>query len=843
MVCSRHCVWLLVFVWLGWETPVAGQAPSSPGPRPGVQMGASIGFRRYRPGTWGVVAVTASNPTDQDAELFAATYIAGEATLQYGRKIWVPAHSILRSTCPIHIPGSLPSNADHVELVSVPVATLPDAEASSRSYATAMAGSKPLIVMQERLAVGIIGDFDRLPLPEEKLPHYTWPEASSPSADDPVFDLVRAACRSQDLSPRVSTVNARDLPADRAGLDALDVIVVSTNNLAEDADASALLRDWTLGGGTLWVMLDQMEQESVSAILGDTFTSTIVDRVGLTELEIEDVRTKIERQESTPLEFDEAVSLARVVPRDAIVTDTVAGWPAAFRQPFGLGRVFFTTLGPSAWFGPAGPDGAPSEGRSNGQTDVARRPLSRLAGECLAPRRPDPIELEKVKPLLAKEIGYRILSKGAVAAILAGFCLLLCIAGAVFWRSGRLDRVLWAAPLAAAAASAVFLGVATTARNSVPPCVAVWQNLRLEPGLTTGRTSGLLSLYNPDVGQGEMGATRGGLFLPDMAAMEGRRRRIVWTDEGAWQWEDLELPPGIRTAPLQRINHFDTTVDCRARFGPSGLTGTFGPAPFHDLSDAVISVPRRPLLATKILAGGTLSATSKDVLAPGEFVADTWLSDVQQRRVDVYRMLLKKRVGLEQDTRAMLYAWADPLEMGFVFPQTDRLGDALISCPLRFEPSSPGAAVTVPASFLTYRGVDGPDGSRSAAYNTFTDEWADSQLALCQWLRFQVPESVLPLEVSQATFSFTIRAPSRPVDVMAVGDGEPVAVRHLSHPIGTYEVILDRPQWLQLDEEGGLRIGIRVGAEEAGESTDMMKQAPWKVETVQMGVVGKVLGD
>ena len=838
----RHRIWLLVLIWLVWESPVAGQAPSSARPQPSVQMGASIGFRRYRPGTWGAVAVDVLNPTDQDAELFAVSYIVGEPTLQYGRRIWAPAHSVLRSTCPIRIPDSLPSDTDHVELVSVPIATLPDAEASSQSHATAMARSKPLVITQERPAVGILGDFDRLTPPEDKLPHYTWRETSPASLDDPVFDLVRAACRSQDLSPRVTAINAREVPADRAGLDALDVIVVSTNSLAEDADVSALLRDWTLGGGSLWIMLDQMEQDSVSAILGDAFTSTIVDRVDLTELEIEDMRTNTERQESTLLEFDEAVAFARVLPRDAIVTDAVADWPAAFRQPFGVGRVFFTTLGPSAWFRPAGPDDG-AEGKSNGQTDVARGPLMRLAGECLVPRRVAPIELEKVKPLLAKEIGYRILSKEAVCAILAGFCLLLCIAGAVFWRSGRLDRVLWAAPLAAAAASVVFLGVATTARNSVPPCVAVWQSIRLEPGLPTGRTSGLFSVYNPDVGQGEMGATRGGMFLPDMAAMEGRRRRIVWTDEGAWRWSDLELPPGIRTAPLQCINHFQSTVDCRARFGPSGLTGTFGPTPFRDLSDALIAVPQRPVLAARILAGGTLSATSKDVLAPGEFVAATWLSDVQQRRVEVYRMLLKKRVKVERDTRTMLYAWADPLEMGFFFPQSGRLGDALISCPLRFEPSSPGTTVTVPASFLTYRGVDGPDGTRSAAYNSFSDEWADSQLALCQWLRFQVPEPVLPLEVSQATLSLSIRASSRAVDVMALSDGEPVAVRHLSHPIGTYEVILDRPQWLQLDDEGGLKIGIRVGAEEGGESTDMMTQAPWRVEAVQMGVVGKVLGD
>ncbi len=832
----------MVIVWLLGDPLVAEAQP--PEERcAAVEMGFADGSRRYRSGSWGVVGVSAINPTDEAAELLAVVYFADDPTLQFGRKIWVPAQSILKSTCPIRIPESLQRGSTHVSVVSVPVDQADGGDALGLTHSEAMSRARPLIVNNDPVAVGILGDFETTEPRGDDPPFYAKADVAPSFLDDSVYNLVLAGMQSEGLSRRLSVLNAWELPADAACLDTMDVLVLCSDRLADDPDATALVRSWVLGGGDLWVLLDRMEQESVSAILGDVFTPVIVDRVKLTELQIDDGRTEQQPEEETSLEFDEPVAFARVLPGDVTVTDRVDGWPAAFWLPFGEGRVFCTTLGARAWFRPATSDDRKADGMKEDVSLVARKPLARFASQCFARQRAESLDVAAMEPFLAKQIGYRILGREFVAIILAVFCGILCVVGAWFWRIGRLDRLLWVGPAAAAGTSLVFLGVAGMARNSVPPTVALWQRVTLEPGVATGQARGLASLYNPEICDSKMGVTRGGLLLPDMTAMRGERRRMVWTDEGAWHWEDLKLPPGVRTAPMEHVVHLEDTVDCRATFVPSGLVGRVGSLPFSGLGDAVIAIPGQPALATKIRADGSFASQAGDVLAPGEFVADTWLSDVQQRRSDVYRLLLKRRPGRILSERPVLYVWADPIDAGFEFPQSNRLGSALISIPVQMERSSVRSDVTVPAPFIPFRGIVGPDGSRPAAYGSFTGEWGELKIPATEWLRFQMPEAVLPIQLSQATVSLDIRAPSRLVELLCLSDGAPVVVKELTHPIGAFEIVLDRPELLELDEQGGLVIAVRVGSEESVDSGDLMSQASWKVESLQMNIVGTVRGD
>lgn len=839
---SRHPVWLMVVVWPLGGSLVAEAQPKKE-PSAAVQMGSAAGTRRYRSGAWGVVGVSAVNPTNEAAELLAAVYFADDPTFQFGRKIWVPAQSILSSTCPIFIPESRDRDATHVNVVSVSVDQADGTDAHGRSHSEAMDQSKPLIVNNDQVAVGILGDFKRLKPEPNEPPFYTGPDVASPFLDDAVYDLVLTAMLSEGLSRRLSVLNAWELPADAACLDTIDVLVLCSDRLADDPDATALVRNWVLGGGYLWVLLDDVEQESVSEVLGDVFTPVVVDRVKLTELQIEDSFAEQQIEEGTSLEFDEPVAFARVVPGDVTVTDTVDGWPAAFWLPFGDGKVFCTTLGPRAWFRPITSDDAKPQGINEGFPLVARKPLARFASHCFSGQRAESFDVAAMEPFLAKQIGYRIIGREFVTIILAIFCGVLCVVGTGLWRIGRLDRLLWVGPAAAAGASLVFLGVAAMARNSVPPTVAIWQRVTFEPGVATGQARGLTSLYNPEVCDSEIGATRGGLLIPDMTAMRGERRRMVWTDEGRWHWEDLKLPPGVRTAPTEHVVHLEETVECRARFGPSGLIGSVAPLPFKGIEDAVIATPGQVALATRIRTDGSFDSGAGDVLARDEFVPDTWLSDVQQRRTDVYRLVLKRRPDGIDSARPVLHFWTDPLDAGFEFPQTNRLGSALISMPIQMDRSIAGSEVTVPSPFIPFRGIIGPDGSRPASFNSLTKKWGELAIAATEWLRFQMPETVLPLELSQATVSLDIRAPSRLVEILCLRDGAPVVVNELTHPIGTFETVLDRPAVLQLDEQGGVAIGIRVSSEESADSEDLMGQATWKVESLQMSIVGTVRGD
>ena len=168
-----------------------------------------------------------------------------------------------------------------------------------------------------------------------------------------------------------------------------------------------------------------------------------------------------------------------------------------------------------------------------------------------------------------------------------------------------------------------------------------------------------------------------------MTAMRGRQRRIVWTDEGVWHWEGLELPPGIRTAVMEQVLHLDDTIDCRAVFGPSGLVGTLDSSPFTGLEDALIAIPGQAVLATTIRADGSFDCSADRVLASGEYLADTWLSDIQQRRSELYRLLLTPQPDKVYPKRPTLYAWADPVDMGFTFPPHSRIGSVPPCFPFR----------------------------------------------------------------------------------------------------------------------------------------------------------------
>ncbi|NLS95977.1 MAG: hypothetical protein GXX96_27895 [Planctomycetaceae bacterium] len=839
----RGRIWLIAFVWLGWDLIAVGKAQPAESSRVAVQMGAAEGSRRYRLGQWGVVNVRATNLTDEAAELFSAVYFEGDPTLQFGRRVWVPANSVLRSTCPVLVPDLPASTRSYINLVAVPVNPTDGTDAFEKSHAAAVDASRPLIISDESTGVAILGDFQVTNPPEEQTAYHAGPESPPPIPDDPACDVVVAAKLSEELSRRVSIMNAWHLPADAASLATLDLIVLSSDRLTSDPDATALIRNWVLGGGCLWIMLNEVEAESVSAILGDAFSAVVVDRVKRTELEVQDVRPDEAPEDSMQLEFEDPVDFVRVLPGDATVTDTVDGWPAAFWQPFGAGKVFFTTLGSSVWYRPReSDDPSPHDGRYMAAV-VARPPLQRLAASCLSRRHSESVDVASVEPFLAKQIGYRILSRETVAATLAAFCLFLCAAGGWFWYTGRLARLLWAGPLAAGATSLVFLTVAITSRNSVPPTVAIWQRVVLEPGVTTGQADGVAALYSPELRDSELGATRGGMFLPDMTGMQGKRRRIVWTDEGTWHWENLQLPPGIRTAPLEHHVHFGRTVECRATLGPSGLAGTVGPLPVGGLEDAVIALPEPPLLAARIGADGSFAASADDVLAPGEYLSDTLLSDVQQRRADVYRILFQREAAEDRPSRPVLHVWTEPIDSGFVFPQANRLGSALISLPIRIDRSAAGSEVSVPAPFLPYQSVAGPDGRKSSAYNPYRHEWAELKIGVCEWLRFQLPDTVLPIEVKRATLSFDIRAPSRPVDVLAMSGEQAVVVKELVHPIGTFHVVVERPALLQLDDEGGLTMAIRVGEEPSADPDDLMAQASWKVESLHLTITGKVLGE
>lgn len=789
-------------------------------------VGAPAGIRRLRPATWGLVAVDAVNVREQPASVLAMTYFAGDPNLQYGRRLWIPPRSRRRSWCPIFTPrvdppapGSSALGTTQVQLEWLLFDRSGAKEVLLRSPFEQVASSRPLSVHHSRAITGVVfgGSAKEDPL------------------DDAVLDTIAAMRVSSSLSPLVAILHEDFLPPVFESLDGLDQLVLAGDRLASDAAGLVAVRHWLHRGGRLWVMLDKVDPTTVELLLGNGFRCRIVDRVGLCRVLIREVHERGEVSPHPPREFEEPVDLVRVLTTDVQVTHTVNGWPASFWQPVGKGEVLFTTLGARAWVRPR----TASDPRRNMLLDepasVADRPLAALGARLSQPRRAPILKPQQFEPYLAEQIGYRIVSRGSVIGVLGTFCVVLL--GSWVWTAhkGQPQRMVWLGPVAAAACAAVLIGMGFRAREAARPTVAVAQLAEVEPGSDALVITGLAAIYNRQTSGAPLGAVRGGMFWPDMTGLGGTTRRMVRTDLDAWHWENLSLPAGVRTAPFEYATKISSPIEARAAFGPHGLTGSLTSGPFQGMADAIIATPSQMNLAVELDGKGGFSAGVDNVLASGAFLGGALVSDEQRRRQLVYEQLLPGGPGSNYPHRPMFFAWASPLDMQFLFPpEARRGGSALLAVPLVIERSPPGTRVAIPSPLLPYRSVAGPRRQISSAYNNTRHEWLELRVASQICLRFQVPREVLPIELDHAALTVRINAPSRSFELFGLSDGRPVTLATRNGPVGTLPPFrIDRADLLELDDQGGLLLGINVGGDTADKSA-------WRIEQVQLTVTGEV---
>src|SRR4051794_31172937 len=107
------------FVWVGLLAfaayPAAGEDPAA---RPHLKGVGPVGARANLTESWGALGFTLSNPTDADVEVRVLTFYADAPGRQYGRDVWVPARSALRSWSCVG-PPPVPPDRDVVELKSL----------------------------------------------------------------------------------------------------------------------------------------------------------------------------------------------------------------------------------------------------------------------------------------------------------------------------------------------------------------------------------------------------------------------------------------------------------------------------------------------------------------------------------------------------------------------------------------------------------------------------------------------------------------------------------------------------------------------------------------------------
>jgi hypothetical protein len=813
---------LLAFWVLAASATAAAQGPEAP---PQFKSLSPIGVRSHLTESWGVLGFALSNPSAEALEARVLTFYARAPGRQYGRDVWVPAQATLRSWfCIAPPPG--PPDRNVIELKSLLYDRTGGKEHLLRSPEGQPLHSELVSFSRREPGTALMLDADVIDGSQAT------PSPRDQARAKEVHDLVRVFRHRRGWSPRVNSVKQRFLPPVSEALDGIDHFVLGSDRIADDAAGRRALREWLQRGGSLWVLLDQVEQGTVAALLGDVLDLQVVDRGSLTSIHVRSGPANPHRAEAQPRDVEEPVDFVRVLAPHQQVLYTVNGWPAAFLTEVGRGRVLFTMLGARGWTRPRTDHDHRPTYQEFPNLPVALEPFEFLADE-LHPRSERPaFTADDLRSYVTEQISYAVVGHTTVLLVFGLFFLALTAAAVVLGRKGLREHLGWLGPALALGAAGVFVGLGELSRGAVPPSVAVVQLVDAVPGLDEVQTSGFLGIYQPSSDTSPLGAEEGGQLELDVAGLEGRVHRRVQTDLDRWHWENLELPAGVRVAPFRHTLRTAEPVEATVRFGPQGVEGRVAPGPFRQLEDVLLSTPGHHILAVRLRADGSFRSGSDDEPAVGQWIVGGLLSDRQRARQGLYEKLLAEPWPRYLANRSLLLAWAEPVDMHFTLvPQARTTGAALLAIPLQFERTPPGMRVSVPAAFMDCRRVTSDGQALRPA--------AESRLVTNLRLRFQLPASVLPLDVESARLTLKLHAPAREVVVSALVEGDAVLLRRLTSPLSIETFAIDDPRLLQPDEHGALYMSIEVGEVRGGNT----ERDLWRLESPSLEVHGRTAGE
>lgn len=781
---------------------------------PRLQLGGltPVGFRSSVSEAWGALEFTVTNPTPEGREARVAVYYAGHEDVQFAREVWVPGRASVTSWVTLGpAPGAKSDLAREIRAVLTDrtggrdEVVLPSGEERVRT--------RMVLYKKREVTTAILGGGAPVPLGE-----------SGGGPPDDVLALVRLVRREAGLSEFVSLISSGRLPVAAEAFDGIDVLVLAGDQLASDPPARAAVRRWVQGGGRLWVMLDRVDPAGVAPLLGEGFDVGVVDRVGLTSVRLGAAgQAKLD----SPREFEQPVPFVRVAhPATDRLLASANGWPAAFVRRIGRGTVLFTTLGGPAWSQSRGPRDPRSPGPNARDIPLATPAVRGLVNELHPPPEPDPLPPDAFRPMLAEEIGYAVVGRGAAALILGGFVAAVAVLGLRVRRSRRPGLAGWLVPAASLVAAALFVGLGERSRRSVPPTLGVAGVVDPVAGSGEATVSGLYAIYNPASGPVELGTSGGATFGLDEEGLAGQLRKRVQSDTDAWRWEGLSLPAGVRTGTFRNTTKIGR-VAATARFGPDGLEGRLEAGSFPNVGDAVLVPASREALAVHLGPDGSFRVGPADLLPADQFLTGAVLSDRQQRRQTLYRQLLTPQPNRAAPSRDLLLAWADPAALPVVPADGARVvGSLLLAVPLEFERTPPNTAVTIPRGLIPCRRVfdAGP-----AAVTTSGSIPTDMRL------RFQIPPSVVPLQVERATLFAKFRAPFRRVTISGLAGDSPVQLFRAEAPGEPVRIDVTDERLLRLDAQGGLNLNLAIGGLSPGAPID----STWAIEVLSLEVVGR----
>ncbi len=835
---SHSWQWYFVIVACLLRDPgLVAQEQESKNPDKVVVSLNSSEFRRHEPNTWSVLSLIAKNSTDEAGEGLVSAYFTPEVSQQFARRVWVPAHARRTGWLPFRMPQNVPRNEERRSITTLSLDASSGREVLKRRSGELLTSDILLTVDHE---LGRTLTYFRKPLPNEA---NIILDVDADASDTVVLSKLCA-----DLSRTVLDIEANFLPPWSEVLHGFDQFVLTSDRIVNDCAGISALRSWVRDGGRLWIMLDRVSPSTVSAILGNGENLEIIDRVELDQYVIETTDRIRPDVVQDKCDYEVPVDLVRVVTSATDVPSRVNGWPAAIWMPYGEGEILVTALAPRGWRAEKG--------------EIPMEALKLLATRFYSGRdgRPD---VTGFRPALQEQIGYRIPKRSFAASVLGAYCLALVGAGVVLVRRGRLDWLAWIVPALTLIVTALLFTVGATNANSVKPIIAYGQLLRVSPQTNEVQVNGLAAIYDQQSREISLQGQQRIWLLP-ASVNDSEARRVVWTDRDATETQNATTLAGsVGLASMTGTGMLASRVAATGSLGPVGLVGKIDFGSLQGTTDFVIAGPPVPALAPTVAADGSFEARPDQVLAADQFSSDNLLSDEQRRRQDVLRHLLNPNDTNIYPHQTSFFFWCHPIDSNLKFPGGFAInGSALIAIPLQLERTPPKTPFQIPATFLRAEVSSGKQGV-STVYDPRTGQWVKGLTSSTEvYLRFQMPQQVIPCELTRALLTVRLNAPSREVRISLQSGPETETTRTFRNPSGVLEVeFAESP--LFLDERVSVRVGIAVGETDMQrskrETAQAMLQNPkpdpnktldleatfdnsmWQIDYVRLSVTGETL--
>ena len=830
-----------------------------------IRIANDGGFKAMKPKRWTLLEAEVWNRSDRDVliDIYGMfdSRASRETTVQIGRSVLLPAKSKQIIPYPIRIPDHK-MTLKSLEMSGVDVQSLvfDKTDGSSRRVGGPSGGILEPRVVNTDFSSPILGvlPFVNHEANENRL-HLASRGVGVDEVPTHVFRTLQAMRKHFKFRERIYRPANAGIPPSPAALDPLDQLVVADPEYSDQFAVLDEIRDWVYRGGRLWIMADRTGLDLAQTILGDTVDLAELEPARLSEVTIEEANPSLGFVPTT-FTYENPLTMLRVVADGAEVIHEVNGWPASLWKDLGNGSVLITTLASEAW------STIPQNDFMQLQV-IPQQALRRLgdrmnlhsarlftATDVVQSDDDDPTEDEleidrslmisqsydkESRPFdeyISQRIGYEIVSRGHVMAVLGGFCLLVLVGCIVLLKRGRGELILIAGPVAAVLFAGYLTMIGNSSRNTSGNMQASIQWVTLENDSNTAAVRGLAAVFNTAKTNGQIRSVDGGLYWPQLQGLEGQDLRILFSDLQKWHWQNLELPAGLRKLPFTTNVTFDHEVFARAQFSEQGLTGAYDLAAFDKTEDSLLVMPSGRRISAE-LSDGSIVVSGDDI---GDAVTGkSQVDENLERRLPILEQLLSKqdyKLHIPLVEQPSILTWSNPIDEGFEFPeQQEHVGDALVMIPVVIDETPVGSAFTIPSVFLSFKNSSGPlQPTPSSAYNSVVGEWQRMTSAQKIWLKYRLPSQVSPAKLSKAVIRLSAKAPDREIQLVGQDQGA-VEILETKRDVSTTVIFeITDEKYLQREEDGSYLVGFNITNSASGDDVS----SPWQISDVQVELSG-----